>query len=133
MSNDKERNSNLDYAPDEMVSYKPFCDPKVQMARLGHHKWHVPRLFELSKNLPVMEVPLNHINMYYKYDSMTVRELAGHMIAVKNANLEYPIILDEDGEIMDGRHRLIKAIIEGETTIRAVRFLKNPSPCEVVD
>lgn len=115
------------------MSVKHFCTPDNQMAKLGKHKWHVSRLFELSKCLPVMDVPLEHMNMYYKYNSLTLRELAGHMVAVKNADLSYPIILDEDGEIMDGRHRLIKAIIKGRRSIKAVRFPENPSPCEVVD
>lgn len=110
---------------------KPFISTSKQMAKLGKHSWSVARLFELSKDLPVMEIPLAHINMYYKYDLMTLRELAGHIVAVNKADLNYPIILDEDGEIMDGRHRLIKAIIHGEKTIKAVRFTENPRPCEV--
>lgn len=110
---------------------KPFCAPHNQMAQLGKHKWHAACLFELSKDLPVMKIPLEHINMYNKYESMTLRELAGHIVAVEKADLKYPIILDEDGEIMDGRHRLLKAIIKGKRTIKAVRFLENPSPCEI--
>lgn len=115
------------------MSAKYFCKPDEQMARLRKHEWHVPRLFQLAKNLEVMDVPLNHINMFYRYPDLTLRELAGHMIAVQNANLKYPIILDEDGEIMDGRHRLMRAIIEGKETIKAVRFDENPSPCIVKD
>ena len=115
------------------MSVKHFCSPDNQMAQLGKHKWHVPRLFELAKTLPVLEIPLEHMNMYYKYDNLTLRELAGHIVAVENADLKYPIILDEDGEIMDGRHRLLKAIIKDKKIIKAVRFTENPSPCEVVD
>jgi ParB-like chromosome segregation protein Spo0J len=54
-----------------------------------------------------------------------------HMHAVKNADLKYPIILDEDGEIMDGRHRIMKALYLGVESIKAVRFDANPSPCEI--
>lgn len=104
-----------------------------QVARLGKHEWHVSRLFELSKNLPVLDIPLQSMNMYYMYEKLTLRELAGHIVAVNEASLEYPIILDEDGEIMDGRHRLIKAIIEGEEMIKAVRFSENPTPCNRVE
>jgi hypothetical protein len=107
--------------------------PDNQTSRLGNHEWSVSRLFELSRNLEVMTIPLKHMNMYYKYENMTLRELAGHMVAVNNADLKYPIILDEDGEIMDGRHRLLKAIIEGKRTIKAVRFKKNPRPCKVLN
>lgn len=104
-----------------------------QIARLGKHEWHVPRLFELSKNLPVLDIPLQGMNMYYTYGPLTLRELAAHMVAVNEASLEYPIILDEDGEIMDGRHRLIKAIISERETIKAVRFRENPTPCNYSD
>jgi ribose 5-phosphate isomerase len=116
-----------------MMLIKPWPEAKKQMSQLGCHHWDVSRLFELSKNLPVMNIPLEHMHMHYKYVELTLRELAGHMVAVQNADLRYPIILDEDGEIMDGRHRLIKAIIEGKKTIKAVRFLENPAPCRIED
>ena len=118
---------------EKMMFIQRFCKPENQMAVLGNHKWHVPRLFELAKKLPVMEVPIKHMNIYHKYNNLTLRELAGHIVAVEEADLEYPIILDEDGEIMDGRHRLIKTIIKGKKTIKAVRFETNPEPCEVID
>lgn len=47
--------------------------------------------------------------------------------------LEKPIILDEDGGLMDGRHRLMKAMLIGAETIKAVRFDENPEPCQVKD
>ena len=108
-----------------------FPTPDRQTSSLGRHKWSVPRLFELSKDLPIMDVPLNHLNIRYTYDGMSLRELAEHVMAVNEADLSFPIILDEDGEIMDGRHRVIKALIKGRTTISAVRFEVNPSPCEI--
>lgn len=115
------------------MSVKHLPEPNDQMSRMGRHRWSVARLFELSKDLKVMEVPLMHMHMYYIYDKMTLRELTGHIVAVNNANLEYPIIIDEDGEIMDGRHRLMKAIIDDKKTIKVVRFDQNPEPCEVVE
>ena len=38
--------------------------------------------------------------------------------------------MDEDGEIMDGRHRMMKCLLEGIETIKAVRFEENPYPCK---
>lgn len=78
-----------------------------------------------------MEVPLNHLNVYYIYRKLTLREMVTHMKAVQNADLSYPIILDEDGEVMDGRHRIMRAILEGRETIKAVRFYENPRPDRV--
>lgn len=108
-----------------------FVSFKEQMVRIGMHHWSVARLAELSKELNVMTVPLDHLNVFNKYESLTLRDMAMHINAVNNADLSYPIILDEDGEIMDGRHRIIKAMISGEKTIKAVRFDKNPEPCSI--
>lgn len=105
--------------------------PDKQMAQIGRHNWHVPRLIQLAKDLPVMDIPLDHLYVYQKYEKLTLREMVMHMKAVMVADLSKPIILDEDGEIMDGRHRIMKALLEGKETIKGVRFDENPSPCEV--
>ena len=114
------------------MKIEPFCKPGEQMIELGRNKWNVGRLFLLSKDLKVMTIPLDHLNIFYKYEDLTLRELVGHMKSVNDSDLSFPIILDEDGEIMDGRHRVMKAILTGKKTIKAVRFDKNPSPCERV-
>lgn len=102
-----------------------------QMCCLGSHHWSVARLLTLSKDLRVMEIPLEHLNVYYTYKNLTLREMVTHMKAVDDADLSYPIILDEDGELMDGRHRIMKALLAGRETIKAVRFELNPTPCTV--
>lgn len=107
--------------------------PKDQMCEIGRHSWSVSRLFELTRFLPVMEVPLNHLSVYYTYEKITLREMVMHMKAVNDADLDKPIIMDEDGELMDGRHRLMKAMLAGAETIKAVRFDENPPPCRVRD
>ena len=112
---------------------KAWIDPKDQMCSIGRHCWSVPRLFELSRSLPVMEVPLNHLSLWYTYEKLTLREMVMHMKAVNDADLDKPIILDEDGELMDGRHRLMRAMLNGDATIKAVRFEENPVPCQVKD
>lgn len=103
------------------------------MAYLGNHHWSVARLFELVKELPILEIPLDHLNVYYKYEGLTLRDMVMHMKAVSEADLSFPIILDEDGELMDGRHRIMKAILTNTKTIKAVRFEENPSPCRIDD
>jgi len=100
-----------------------------QMSRIGRHRWSVARLIFLSRNFEVMEISLNHLNVADSYDHLRLRDMVSHMRAVLSADLSKPIILDEDGEIMDGRHRVMKALLNNEPTIRAVRFDVNPSPC----
>lgn len=108
-----------------------WSDYKDQMCRQGKLHWSVARLVELAKGLPVMDIPLDHLHTYYTYDSLTLKEMVMDAQAIEAADLDHPIILCEDGEILDGRHRLMKAIMTGAKTIKAVRFDETPSPCKV--
>ncbi len=47
------------------------------------------------------------------------------MKSVMDADLDFPILLNEDGVIIDGRHRLCKALYLGEKTIKARRFVSD--------
>ncbi len=40
----------------------------------------------------------------------------------------YPIILGNDGRVMDGMHRIARALLEGHATIKAVQFEIQPGP-----
>jgi hypothetical protein len=120
-------------ATSEKMKIKKWAQPNDQTCVLGCHSWSVSRLFELARELPVMDVPLDHLNTYYRYEKITLREMVMHMNAAKAANLDMPIILDEDGELMDGRHRLMKAMLLGHETIKVVRFEENPPPCRITE
>lgn len=113
------------------LKIEKWLEPNEQMATLGNNHWSVARLFELSKNLPVMEVPLVHLNINNVYPELRLRDMVSHIQAVLDADLDMPIILDEDGDIMDGRHRIMKALLTQAETIKAVRFEKNPIPDRV--
>lgn len=104
-----------------------------QTCQLGSNIWSIARLITLTKDFDVMNVPLNHLNVYYTYKNLTLRDMVMHMNAVSDADLKYPIILDEDGELMDGRHRIMKALIKGNKTIKVVRFDDNPCACRIAD
>lgn len=112
----------------EPVKIEEFFPYKEQFSTLGKNTWSVARLIELSRDFPVYEVPIMAMGIYKIYE-VNMREFVMHMKTVLAADLDYPIILDEDGEIMDGRHRLMKAMLEGKETIKVVRFQKNPAPC----
>ena len=112
------------------MKYNPFLHSDSQVISLRGHHWNVARLIHLSKDLPVMDIPLEHLNTYSWYKEMSLRQLVGHMKSVNTADLQYPIIMDEDGEILDGRHRIMKALLNGDETIKAVRFEENPESCK---
>jgi hypothetical protein len=44
------------------------------------------------------------------------------------SDLAFPIILSSDGRVMDGMHRICKALLEDRTEIEAVRFVEDPAP-----
>jgi len=41
---------------------------------------------------------------------------------IEEVDLSHPIILGFDGRVMDGMHRIAKALLQGRTTISAVQF-----------
>jgi hypothetical protein len=61
----------------------------------------------------------------------TLREIVRHCRRINEATSEYPIILNDDGTLMDGGHRLCRALLEGRDTIAAVQFPTMPPPDEV--
>jgi hypothetical protein len=101
----------------------------------GLDAWDVDRLVELSQELAVIEVPLASIgevdSNYWFGDGFgdpTVRKVVEHMRLVQEVDPAFPIILGADGRVMDGIHRIARAILEGRPTIRAVRFDVHPEP-----
>lgn len=111
------------------MKIKQFIPVSEQIAKIGRHNWAVTRLIQLSKDFPILYIPLDHLNVYCLYNELSLRDMVSHMQAALSSDLNFPIILDEDGDILDGRHRIMKALLENKQTIKAVRFDENPTPC----
>jgi hypothetical protein len=100
----------------------------------GLDAWDVDRLIEASAGLPVEEVPLEQIHdvdtdFWFVFGPMpTVRRIVDHVRLIEEADLSYPIILGSDGRVMDGMHRVARAILDGRSTVSAVRFVTEPEP-----
>ncbi|MBF0399973.1 MAG: chromosome partitioning protein ParB [Magnetococcales bacterium] len=89
--------------------------------------WFVSRICDLARNLPVFDLPLVGINTWGLEPKIeNWNDWISHVNKVMNANLSHPIILSGNGEVMDGRHRIAKAILYGKKTIKAVRFNVTP-------
>ena len=95
-----------------------------------HRSWPVPKLWELARDLPIKEVypraipEFEHLMDQSAGDIWWSRErgikgdfrmwdMARHTKLVMEANLDYPIILNPLGGVMDGCHRILKAHILG--------------------
>ena len=100
----------------------------------GLDAWDVDRLIRLSAGLPVLKVPLSSVGEidsdYWFKDGQapTVRAVVEHVRLMQEADLSFPVILAADGRVMDGMHRLAKALLLGHKTVDAVRFPTTPDP-----
>ena len=95
--------------------------------------WDVDRLVLSTRDFPVRAVPLSEIReldspICSEDELPSWRALVAHVVLLDAADLSYPIILAADGSVMDGRHRLAKALREGRGTIDAVQFAEDPPP-----
>lgn len=96
--------------------------------------WNIHRLVELSADLPRERVPLSTIREldepYWAGQGklMTCREVVEHARLMLDCDFEFPIILSSDGGVMDGMHRVCKALLEGLSEIEATRFVEDPQP-----
>jgi len=101
----------------------------------GLRAWNVRRLVERSHSFPRERVPLSSIREldepYWagkQSTRMTCREVVNHARLMMDCDLAFPIILSSDGRVMDGMHRVCKALLEGLRDIEAVRFIEDPEP-----
>lgn len=100
---------------------------------VGLDAWDVDRLVALAEGLPVESVQLakiGEIDTAYWYDDSppTVRSIVEHFRLMREVETSYPIILGPDGRVMDGMHRIARALIEQRDEIRAVRLPVLPPP-----
>jgi len=89
--------------------------------------WDVTKLWRLAAKLPVKQVKVSEL-AHNLEGEVKMADLADYFCDVMASDLQYPIILAPDGVIMDGYHRLVKALVLKETTIRVQQFDVMPDP-----
>jgi hypothetical protein len=97
--------------------------------------WDVRRLVEKACALVPERVALSAIREldepYWadeRVQQLTYREIVEHARLILDCDLTYPIILSSDGRVMDGMHRVCKALLQGYQDIEAVRFTNDSAP-----
>ena len=99
--------------------------------------WYTEKLWAQSQDLSPFKIEIASIKeldrdcWFGPEKEPTLREIAQHCQRIMEASLEIPIILNDDGSLMDGGHRICKALIKGQKTIGAVRFESMPEPDEI--
>lgn len=82
-----------------------------------------------------MRVPLSsfrELDEAYWFDlgdqQPTCRAVVEHATLINQADLAFPVILSSDGRVMDGMHRVAKALMLEHADIETVRFERDPEP-----
>ena len=108
----------------------------LRASRRGLLAWDVDRLVQLASKLPRKHVRLSEIRELDETwlgedERPTWRALLEHVKLIDEANLSFPIILAANGAVMDGMHRVAKAVRQGRTEVEAVQFEEDPEPDHV--
>ena len=100
--------------------------------RSDNNIWSASNLIQWckEKEYPTFDLPLAGIDLSYSpWTSLSnVKQIANHFKRVQSANLDYPVILDDHGYIADGWYRIVKALVYGKSTIKAIRIQEMPQP-----
>lgn len=110
--------------------------PQYHFRRIGGHlhAWDVRELIARAEPLAVVEFPLSEIReideAYWTAEGpdLTCRQILEHAELIVAADLSYPIILCPEGRIMDGMHRVLRAVSLNHPTISARRLDVMPPP-----
>lgn len=97
--------------------------------RKGNYVYSATSLYKHAEKLKLVpfDMPLAGFNL--NVQPFTLKNLADfvfHVKRVESASLKYPVIFDNEGQLADGYHRVIRAILSGETTIKAYRLPSMP-------
>lgn len=111
----------------------------VESDKENYYYWKARTLWKLSEAMPVEHVALDSFdweNDNFQCNSLSNpllwRDIGEQTKRILATDLHYPIIIGEDGNIMDGMHRVLKCYVFGLPTVKAVRFKKNPPPDRIV-
>lgn len=86
-----------------------------------------------STRPPVEEVPIDVIreideDCWFGGRPATVRDVVSHARRIVDTDLSPPVILASDGQVLDGMHRIAKAVLCGQVSVTAKRLATDPDP-----
>ena len=112
-----------------VVDFGKFTFEESQYKR-GEKVWMATTLLRAVENqgLKTFDYPLaafNLLNLGFRVENTD--DFIWQMKRTLNADYNYPVILDDYGQVADGFHRICHAILDGKTTIKAYRLKVMPS------
>lgn len=110
------------------------------MVGLDVRRWRVSNLWEAARDLPVTRLRVDQVreldeDCWFSGDGRTptVRAVADHARRIHDADLDDPVLLGADGQVLDGLHRIAKAHLSGVDELPARRFDVDPEPDWLAD
>lgn len=111
------------------VPLTPPPSPHEEWHARGNQLWRQSTLIGASKDLEVYDLPVYALDLdAYPWDErMSVANFVDHAHRMRNAGC-WPVIISPDGEVLNGWHRIAHAVINGRTSVTAVRLETMPPP-----
>ncbi len=100
---------------------------KHEKTVIGKEWWYVRDLVDqlsVPCDIDILSIDLSVL----PWDIRNFGDFVGHILNIEQADKRYPVLVSPDGWILNGWHRVAKAILAGEKTIKAKRLLKMPEP-----
>lgn len=92
---------------------------------MGYYKagkfWNDETLWKVAETKTPVEVDVReYLWEDLNWNMSKLKDIAYEIALIKKADLSYPIILDTDGKVLDGCHRIVKAYLDKVYKIKAV-------------
>lgn len=95
-------------------------------------EWNAPTIYKAveDQKLKPFKFPMKCMNLCQNRfrNTNNISDMAHHVSRCENVDMDIPIVLCPDGEILDGYHRIVRAVINGDENIMAYRLEKMPRP-----
>jgi hypothetical protein len=95
--------------------------------------WKIETLWAAAHECVAEELPLDDVawrddGCFILGDPPRWGLFAEHCRRAMQADLSHPVIIGPKGDVMDGMHRIVRAFVEGRSTVPAVRLAAVPPP-----
>ena len=121
----------MSYPPTPTVKRLWNDDNESVMGAIEGNKWRIRDLRSVVQNEKPFDLPLGLFNFReHEFEAKDLYEFAQHMLHVQESDLQYPVIMDQRGRVVDGRHRIVKALLEGKESVKCVKIPDGAIPTE---
>ena len=116
------------------------AEPPRRFFSNGRAIWYIDTIWSAARGLPEFDYAVADAKILDEVcwfsdiwgKRPTCRAVIEHCQRIMAADSSYPIIIAPNGDVLDGVHRIARAMLEGRTTVRAVRLDAMPPWDELI-